>query len=63
MTFPNGGQRDENHPNRQVDRETYDAKTFPNLPPEALELLNQGGYEAFVNQYGPLKFPAKRGAF
>ena len=53
MTFPNGGNRDELHPNRKVDRGTYEAKDFPNLTAEALDTANRD--LAVFNQDHPLK--------
>lgn len=43
--------------------DSFDPKHFPNMPDEAMGVLQSGGYEAFVNKYGPLKFPGKRGTF
>lgn len=43
--------------------EGFDPKHFPNMPAAAMNVLQNDGYDAFIDKYGPLTFPGKRGTF
>lgn len=43
--------------------EGFDPKHFPNMPAAAMSVLQNDGYDAFIDKYGPLTFPGKRGTF
>jgi hypothetical protein len=49
MTFPNGGQRDENHPNRQVGPEKYRAGEFVTTTKQRF----YGDWDELHDRFGP----------